>query len=143
MPYQSICLHYLTSRLSRSIAITWDNDEHTIVRYCFDKRWTWNEFSNAKEQAVSLIASVPYKVGVIMDAPSDIELPPNMLTHSRNALGKKHPNTAVIVFVSTNPFMRLVVNTLSIISGASGSTIQIANNLDEAHSMIAAKLATV
>lgn len=126
-----------------SIAVSWDNDEHTVVRYRFEKRWTWDEFSAAKNEAVSMIDTVTHKVGIIMDAPSDVELPASMLTNARNALGKKHPNTAVIVIVPTNAFMRLMLNTLVIVSGTAGNTIQVANNLDEARALVAKQLTNV
>ena len=126
-----------------SIAVAWDNDEHTIVRYRFDQRWTWDEFTAAKKQAVSLIDTVSHKVGIIMDAPSDVELPASMLTNARNALGKKHRNTAVIVIVPTNAFMRLMLNTLVMVSGTAGSAIQVANNLDEARALVAKQLTNV
>src|SRR5262245_59394756 len=113
------------------IKIVWDNDEKTVVRYIFEKNWTWQEFFTAKAEAYALIDTVKHPVGIIMDAPPEVNLPPNTLTHSRNALRNKHPNTRVIAFVLTQAFVRSMINIFMRISPNSAD-LHIVATLDQA-----------
>jgi len=88
------------------IQVVWDDDAKRMIRYNFDERWSWDEFFAAREGAIRLIDTVSHKIGVIMDLPPNIEVPPNVLTNVRSALRTKHPNTVVIVFVITTPLLR-------------------------------------
>jgi hypothetical protein len=125
-----------------SIKIVWDNDEKTVVRYIFDKQWTWPEFFTAKAEAYALIGSVKHPVGIIMDAPPEVKLPPNTLTHSRNALRNKHPNTRVIAFVLTHSFVRSMIHIFMKV--APGSTdLHIVSTLEEARQVVAERLDSI
>lgn len=117
------------------ITVNWDNPAKTILRYDFDERWSWEEFFVAKKQAYTMIGTVSHKVGVIMNAPPNVTMPPNMLTHSLSALRNKHPNTLVLVFVLTRPFMRAMISTLGKISRLAASSIELATTLDEARAL--------
>jgi hypothetical protein len=122
------------------IKVEWDNPSKTIICYEFDERWSWEDFFAAKKQAYNMIATVPHRVGVIMNAPSSVTMPPNMLSHSLSALRNKHPNTLVLVFVLTRPFMRAMIGTLSKISRFAASSIELATTLDEARAIIEQRL---
>jgi hypothetical protein len=122
------------------IIVDWDNSAKTIVRYEFDEQWGWEEFYVAKKRAYTLINTVSHKVGVIMNAPSNVQLPPNMLTHSLSALRNKHPNTIVLVFVLTKPFLRAMISTMGKISRTAASSIELATTLDEARTIVDKRL---
>jgi hypothetical protein len=122
------------------ITVDWDNTAKTIVRYEFDEQWKWEEFYVAKKHAYTIINTVPHKVGVIMNAPPNVQLPPNMLTHSLSALRNKHPNTVILVFVLTQPFMRAMISTMGKISRMASSSIELATTLDEARAIVDKRL---
>ena len=122
------------------IRVVWDNPQQTIVRYIYDERWTWDEFFRAKAEAAALIGTVDYKVGVIMDAPPNVQLPPNMLTHAKSALQNRHPNTAMIVIVTTRPFLRTMINTLVKLTKGQHASIYLCANVDEAREIIRDRL---
>jgi hypothetical protein len=122
------------------IVVDWDNSAKTVVRYEFDEQWTWEEFYVAKKQAYTIIDTVSHRVGVIMNAPPNVTLPPNMLTHSLSALRNKHPNTLILVFVLTRPFMRAMISTLGKISRLGASSIELATTLDEARAIVDRRL---
>jgi hypothetical protein len=122
------------------IRIVWDDEAKTIIRYIFDAVWTWDDFFNAKAEAYALIDTVQHKVGIIMDGPSDLRLPANMLTHSRSALRNKHPNTSVIAAVIHKPFLRIMFNTLINLTKGDDATIHLVSTVDEARQLIADRL---
>jgi hypothetical protein len=124
------------------IQIMWDDEAKRVIRYRFDERWSWEEFFAAKKEAYNQIATVPHKVGVIMDAPPNVIMPPNMLTHALSALRNKHPNTLILVFVLTRPFMRAMINTLVQVSRLAAASIELASTLDEARAIVGKRLGT-
>jgi hypothetical protein len=123
-----------------AIKVVWDNPQHTIVRYIYDEKWTWDEFFQAREEAVALIDTVDYKVGVIMDAPPNVQLPPNILMHAKNVLQGRHENTVIVAFVATRPFLRAMFKALVQITRGRESTIVLCANVDEAREVIRDRL---
>src|SRR6185503_16734913 len=95
------------------ITVEWDNPEQTIVCYHFEEHWTWDEFFEARKQAQSIIAGVPHNVGVIMNTPTNIVLPSNVLTHSLTSLRHMSPNAVVVVFISGKSFLNMMVSLMT------------------------------
>lgn len=125
------------------VRVVWDDEAKTTIRYDFDASWTWDEFFKAKAEAYALIGTVQHKVGIIMDSPPDIALPPNVLTNSRSALKNKHPNTALIVVVIHNPFVRAMINVLITVARGSDATIHMVSEIGAARALIAERLRRV
>jgi hypothetical protein len=123
------------------IKIVWDDDTKTVIRYVFDTQWSWDDFFTAKAEAYTRIDTVSHKVGIIMDAPPDVTLPPNALTHGRTALKNKHPNTALVVCVLTKPFLRAMINMLIRLARGSSASIHMVSSVEEARQLIAERLA--
>ena len=48
-----------------AISIEWGNDEHTIIYWVFNGKWTWEEFSDAQRDSNRLLATVAHTVHVI------------------------------------------------------------------------------
>jgi hypothetical protein len=125
------------------IKIQWDDAARRIVRYDFDEQWTWEDFFVAKKQAYAMIDAVARKVAVIMVAPNNVALPPNMLTHGLSALRNKHPNTLVVVFVITKPFLRAMLSTMSKISRLAEASTVVVFTLEEARALAAKRLSDI
>lgn len=118
------------------IRVDWDNEDHTIMHYRFDQHWTWEEFETARKQAIDWIDTVTHKVGVIVETPPEMVVPPNVLTHVRHMLRTKHANTVIITFVVTDPLLRTMIITLRSIAFHAPVSIEIAATLDEARDII-------
>jgi len=127
-----------------SIAVAWDNEDHTILRFVFDKHWTWADVANAKLESDAALNSVSHRsVAIIYDAPPNVSLPSDMLTNARRVLSSNHPKAHLLVFVLTNSVARLMINTLARISGSIGARIRVVDSLDEARELIAQHNANV
>ena len=122
------------------IKVSWDNECKTIVRYCFVGDWTWDEFFDAKQEAMCLIDGVPNKVGVIMDALNIPLLPGNWLIHIRKALRTKHPRTEAIVVIAQKPVIRTMIRSMRGKALMGVVPVELADDLDEARCIIAARL---
>ena len=123
------------------IQVVWDNDEKTIIRYVFDVRWTWDDFYAARTDAYNLIDTVQHKIGVIFDAPPNVTLPPNMITHSRSAISKTHENTHVVVVVVGNTYVRAMLTMVRKLSKKAAEKLELAPTLDEARALVRERLA--
>jgi hypothetical protein len=123
-----------------AIHVMWDNEDQTIFRYQFEERWTWDEFFDARDQALAMIDTVSHKVGVIMDAPPNIKLPPNLLTHSLSSLRHIHPNTVILVFIAGQSFLSMMVSMMAKMSHMTAGNLVVAANLHEARAIIAKRL---
>jgi hypothetical protein len=125
------------------IKVQWDDATQKTIRFDFDEQWTWEDFFNAKKQSYNLIDSVKRKVAVIMVAPHNMVLPPNMLTHGLNALRNKHRDTYLVVFVITNSFLRAMLSTMAKVSRLAESSTSVVSTLDEARALAAKRLSLI
>ncbi|MEO8609145.1 MAG: hypothetical protein ABI690_14745 [Chloroflexota bacterium] len=125
------------------INVAWDTEDQTIICYHFSEHWTWEEFFEARNQVLEQIDTVAHKVGVIMDTPPNIILPPNVLTHSLTSLRHMHPNTAIVVFIAGKSFLNMMVSMMAKMSRLSTNNIIVAANLDEARAIITKRLQEV
>ena len=114
------------------INILWDNEEQTIFRFDLDPQWTWDELFAAKKQAHAMVSMVSHKTVTIIDAPHTTSLPPNLLVNARSALRNNHPNTLVVIFVATNPFVLSAFSTMSGFLRSISLRLEFAPTLDEA-----------
>ena len=98
-------------------------------------------YEEAVEQAKALLDTAPGGVGVIMGGETRyMRLPPNSLLHFRSALRATHPNTRVVVIVTENPYLSMVIDTLTRISGANGGKLKFVNTMEEARALIRTRL---
>ena len=123
-----------------NIEVVWDNEEKTIVRYVFEPTWTWDQFYAAREIAREMFATVPHKVGVIMDAPQDVLIPAKILVQGRKALKDRPEQIAFVAFVMGNTVARTLVNSFIRLAGDAGRNTYIASSLDAARAAILRKL---
>ena len=86
-----------------TIEVNWDSEKHTIVRYVFQKGWSWDEVDPAFKAAAALMDTVDYKVDVIMDfSLSSLLVPKGAFTHAQRALSNpRHRNIATTVVVGS------------------------------------------
>ncbi len=117
------------------VHVSWDNADQTIVHYQMDRNWTWEEFFGAKARAQALINTVSHKVAVILETHHDGPLPTDLLGNIRNGLRTKHPRTALIIVVTTRPFIRTMIGTVRGLSPLSRARIELASDMDEARAI--------
>ena len=125
------------------IEIIWDNEEETILRYVFDAYWTWEEFFAAKEKAYNMIDAGGQKVGVIIDTPTNMWLPHKLIVHGRRALQGRHEHTSMVMFVTSSPFVRTMMNAIITVSRGLNVQLSITASVDEARALITERLAAV
>jgi len=118
-------------------SIEWGNEEKTISHLKVIGEWDWNDFYAATKIGYQMTDSVQHKVNVIVDfSESKGNIPPNALTHLRNANKNAHPRRGVVVIVSKR--MMLVKTFANIIEkvARTRTTALFADTPEEAYSII-------
>lgn len=90
----------------------WDNETKTAIHSVADGEWDWDDAYAITMQINAMIESVQRKVDLIIgdDMPLRGKVPPNAVTHWRNAYRNLHPNAGLIVIVGVDPFVRALMN---------------------------------
>ncbi|MEO0595136.1 MAG: hypothetical protein AAF126_03405, partial [Chloroflexota bacterium] len=91
------------------INVTWDNDDHKIVRHVYPQQWDLNDFHRAIEDNASLIESVTHRVDVIADLTQSKNIPPRMLSTIGHLSRRTPDNQGVTVIVGANYFVQLLL----------------------------------
>lgn len=125
------------------IEVLWDNEQKTVIRYEFPTRWTWDDFYTAKTAAYNMLNTVNYKVGIIFNAPDGIQLPENILTHSRIAFSRLHPNTLCVGIVVGSPYLRTVLTIFTRLSRKAADMLILVDSLADARTHVHHRVAQV
>lgn len=100
------------------IKVIWDNDEKTIIRYCYDSQWTLSDFNEAYTESRALLNTVDHKVHFIIDIRDSHILPNGALSRGRTITNSPHPNEGRTAIVGANAVIRAVMNLFRRIYGA-------------------------
>ncbi len=94
------------------INITWEDAEHTIVRFDFDGAWNWLDFRAAIDasQANSRDERIYYVIVNLIDAP----VPQDMLTIGRHATTlSTHNVSAIFLVTGKNALLKTIGHTFN------------------------------
>jgi hypothetical protein len=122
------------------VDIAWEDEQKRVLHYRLDQDWTWDEFFAAKKSANEMMDRVSHKLGVIIEAPAEPSLPPNLIVNARNALRSTHPNTVVIVIVAVHPLIRTMFHTTRALGRLANFRVELALSLDEAQAIVHERL---
>jgi hypothetical protein len=123
-----------------NIAVIWDNDEKTIIRYIYEKNWTWADVNTALKDASALLDTVDHKVDIIMDfRQSTMMIPMGALSHAKRALSNpRHDNIHLTVLVGDAFVLKMADVSLKLSQKLAGNwELKFASTLDEAYAYLA------
>lgn len=120
------------------ITVLWDNPEQTIIRYAFDRQWTWNDFYAAKTQTDEMIEAVQHPVGVIFELPANVLIPPNALSHGKEFIDSRHTNLYLIALASPSTFLRTLFTMFRQVYPAAAKRVNMVTTLEEARTLLVA-----
>lgn len=121
------------------IQFSWDNPEHTIVRYDFVGKWTWEELYETMHNSWDKVMQLPYVVDSISDFSQVHNVPPSAMTHLRSLSQNRPENTGMMVFVGANSYLTVMFQTFSKLFQTTlrrEMNIQAAKTLDEARALL-------
>jgi hypothetical protein len=124
-----------------TINVTWDDPEHTIIRYEFNERWTWPELLQAVAQSDAMLMEAGHVCHFIYDIRLSRAIPDSALTYLKRFVGKKRANTGIQVVVGNDKSRALALaeSLLSVLQKLYNPDwgLFFAESLDEAHERLA------
>jgi hypothetical protein len=120
-----------------SIQVEWDNEDHRIIRFDYDDKWTWADHFAAVQQSVAMMKTVDHTVDMIINLENSSHLPPNALTNIRSTALKGTPNWRITVLVGMNTFAQLLMNMFGKINKDLGQHFVAVDTMEEAYALIA------
>jgi len=88
------------------ITVVWDNPEHTILRYIYDGPWGMDNFYPALQESHTMMDTVDYRVGIIIDVQKSKLVPNGVLSHGTKVTTSKHPNQGKSIVVGASGLVR-------------------------------------
>jgi hypothetical protein len=92
------------------VRVYWEDEAHTIVRYDFEGKWTWEELYPVYNLAIAMETSAPYRVDIILDMRRSQGVPGNALSHLKNISDKQPANVGLSIFVTESKFLLALYN---------------------------------
>lgn len=87
-----------------SVHVTWDNNDHTVLRYDFDGDWQWEEFQTAFRRAREMLETVGHIVDVIADFRTSSSVPTETLARLAYVGSSSPINLGNTILVGSNTF---------------------------------------
>ncbi len=124
-----------------SIAVHWDNQDKTAIRWDFEGKWNWEQFIDAHILSDRMVASVDHNVDIISNLARSGALPEGGLKGYENVLHNTPENIGVIVLVSASRFLNVMVAAFNSIPRRklAGSSFAFAKTITEARAILRAR----
>lgn len=116
------------------IAVVWDDDEKTIIRWDFDEKWTWDDFHEAFRISMDMGENLTYRVDVIPNATQSPHMPVGALAEFKRLDSQLPDIVKLIVVAGTSAFTRSMIELFGKIYRA--QSWRTASSLDEARRYI-------
>lgn len=120
-----------------NVTVSWDNDARTVIRYDFEKQWTWDEFYAAATSAFAMTRSVSHLVDTISNFTPGAALPPNALFQFRRAMYTAPANRGVNVIVGASALIKTLVLLFSQLNRDLSERLILVDSLEQAREVLA------
>lgn len=125
-----------------SISVTWDNEQHTIIRYDLATGWTWQDLMQAFMDDDALFDSVDHVVHLVFRPVGETILPSNPVPYLGTLASMiKRSSVGLVVLVTTDRWAQKVGEIFYNVYGKTApgiAGVMMAATLDEARAIIAA-----
>lgn len=122
------------------VSLQWDNDDHTILRYDYCGRWTWEDYAPVYERAGILLRECNWTVHFIVNLKDEVarnHLPAGALIRAVNIYRNAPANSGKTIIVNAGMVYRTVAQTGAAAYPAIGKKYAFADTLEEARLMLA------
>ncbi|RMG82404.1 MAG: hypothetical protein D6712_14690 [Chloroflexi bacterium] len=111
--------------------VSWEDDEHTIMRVVYTEPWRTQDIYDALEEITRMLDSVPHKVAIIVDVRSIKSIPRGVLKALYRVVSTDRPNEEMYYIVGANSVVRAIYNAAKTIYPAIGKLVTFASSIEE------------
>ncbi len=129
-----------------TIRVEWDDEASTIIRHCYEKGWTLDDYHRVVDLTSEMSRSVRQCVDVISDFTDSKTSPVQLMSASRHIEQKLPPYPSISVAINPPAFVKVIVEVMMNLAHSRGNnsvTVRFARSLDEARTIIRDYRATV
>lgn len=123
-----------------NIQVSWDNQDHKVIRYDYSRGWSWEDFRQAGKIALDMMNEASHTVHIIANF-ADGAFPPMGALGRFKTAQESLPKQSVVVVVGGGLFINALVSTFSRAYRGLGSNLLVANSLEDARAKVAHLLA--
>ena len=117
----------------------WDDEQKTVIYVEGIGNWTWDEFHLTTEEVMKMMKGVSHRVDVIIMRSKTGRTPKGSGIPHYQRVSRIFPdNFGMLVMVGDNIMRNLLVNAMIRVFGSGDVQMHLANNLDEAYTIIKA-----
>jgi hypothetical protein len=119
-----------------SVTVSWDNQQHTALRFDYEGEWTWEEWYAAMDEAETVINLHGDIVHFIHNVGNSMYLPKNAMTNFKQNAIHFHAMVGMTFIVSDNHFIKVMFNTFKRFAREWAARYHFVATVDEARQMI-------
>lgn len=119
-----------------AIETFWVDRQCTTIQMVFSGQWQWGELKQARAEAAAMLDRVDYTVNFIMYSPQEVWMPPNYIQNLKDVVSHVHPNTGMVVIVSTNPLFRTMFEMFNQIATVVSFQYRFVKSLEGAYKLL-------
>lgn len=117
------------------IALSWDNDEQTIIRGEFQKGWTIQNLIDAINEIYELVDSVEHEVYIIFDLLNASNVPSGGISNFKTLAARFHPRIKMVIDVSNSMLVETLTNIFKSLH-QEGTRVHVVRTFEEAYTLI-------
>lgn len=122
-----------------STSIDWYNDDHTILIYHIEGKWTLQDYIAIFDQLIAMTDSVTGIVDIIGDFQKAHSPSGNVLSGASKVNRGQHPRTGWVVLVGINTYLDTLLKIVQRVYSHGFKNILTASSIEEAHQLILSK----
>ena len=93
--------------------VSWGNAEKTFTLFEFVGKWSWEDYYQARSDAIRLVEDVPHMVNIIVDLTQSSIFPANMLSHFGSSIDQSPKEFDLAIIVTNSKFLEAMANMIS------------------------------
>lgn len=118
------------------VTIAWDNDEHSVIRVTFEKRWEVGDLLRTIEEGARMIDSVNHKVDSIFDFTLSSITPPKLLSSLERMEATHNENERLMIMVNASAYIKSLTKIAKLLAPKTFAHVHFADTLESAYALI-------
>lgn len=119
------------------IVLNWLDDKKTIVLYTFEGSWTWEEFHELDDPIWELIATVDYRIDLIIDWTRSSGFPLGIMSSMHRAGENVVPQTEGLTISIAGPYLiKIMLGIFRRTYPKAAAAYRLVTSLDEAITLL-------
>lgn len=118
------------------VTVGWDDAEHRILVYTFERMWTWREFYEAQKQGDQWMYDKGTPSDVAYVAPPGVQIPEGFIPNVSCIAQHRYPLARLVVIVTTSKLALALFSVVAKVFPKEFQVVKFVATLDEARALL-------